>query len=139
MIKEKGIIEANYGGEDKIVMVSPRDIAAAVAEEIETPVAGRSVRYVASDERIGNEIARILGAAIGKPDLKWEVISDQHMQRGLEASGLPTKLAASLVEMYASLHRRVLAEDYYRNKPLVMGKVKLEDFAKDFAVSFIQK
>jgi uncharacterized protein YbjT (DUF2867 family) len=139
MIKEKGIMEANYGGEDKIVLVSPRDIAAAVAEEIEAPVAGRSVRYVASDERTGNEIARILGIAIGKPDLKWEVISDQHMQRGLESGGLPIKLAASLVEMYASLHRGVLAEDYYRNKPLVMGKVKLEDFAKEFSAAFTQK
>ncbi len=138
-IKEQGLIAANYGGEDKVVMVSPVDIAAAIAQEIEAPPVARKVRYVASDERTANEIARVLGTAIGKPDLQWVVITDQQMQRGLEASGIPTKLAASLVEMYASLHRGVLAEDYYRNKPLVMGSVKLEDFAKEFAAAFTQK
>jgi uncharacterized protein YbjT (DUF2867 family) len=138
-IKEQGLIAANYGGEDKVVMVSPVDIADAIAQEIEALPVARKVRYVASDERTANEIARILGVAIGKPDLKWVVITDQQMQRGLEAGGIPAKLAASLTEMYASLHSGVLVEDYYRNKPLVMGKVKLEDFAKEFAAAFTQK
>jgi uncharacterized protein YbjT (DUF2867 family) len=138
-IKEQGLIAANYGGEDKVVMVSPVDIAAAIAQEIEAPPVARKVRYVASDERTANEIARVLGTAIGKPDLKWVVITDRQMQRGLEAGGIPAKLAASLVEMYGSLHTGVLAEDYYRNKPLVMGSVKLEDFAKEFAAAFTQK
>jgi hypothetical protein len=38
--------------------------------------------------------------------------------------------------MYASLHSGLLAEDYYLNKPTVMGKVKLVDFAKEFAAAF---
>ena len=74
-IKRTGIIASNYGGEDKGVWVSPTDIAAAIAEEIVTPLVRRKVRYVASDELTCNEVASILGAAIGKPDLKWIIIT----------------------------------------------------------------
>ncbi len=135
-IKSDGSIVANYGADDQIPWVSPIDIAAVIAEEIVTPLVGRKVRYVASEELTGNETARILGAAIGKPDLKWIIITNQQMLSGLEAAGMNPQIAGGLVEMYASLHSGLLAEDYYRNKPTVMGKVKLTDFAKEFAAAF---
>ena len=139
MIKTGGIIAANYGGEDVIPWVSPIDIAAAIAEEMATPLTGRKVRYVASEELTGNETASILGAAIGKPDLKWILISNEQTLTGLEGIGMNKQIAAGLVEMYASLHSGLLSEDYYRNRPAVMGKVKLVDFAKEFAAVFEQK
>jgi uncharacterized protein YbjT (DUF2867 family) len=135
-IKAVGSISANYGADDEIPWVSPIDIAAVIAEEIATPLAGRKVRYVASEELTGNETARILGAAIGKPDLKWIIISDAQMLGGLESAGMNPQIAAGLVEMYASLHSGLLAADYYRTQPTVMGKVKLVDFAKEFAAAF---
>ena len=136
MIKNTGVIAANYGADDVVPWVSPIDIAAAIAEEIETPLSGRRVRYVASDERTCNDTARVLGAAIGKPDLKWIIVTDEEMQNGLETIGMNPKIAAGLVEMYAGFHSGILAEDYHRHKPKVLGKVKLEDFAKEFAAAF---
>ena len=138
-IKNTGTIASNYGAEDKVAWVSPIDIAAAIAEEITKPLVGRKVRYVASDELTCNEIASILGAAIGKPDLKWIIITDEQMQSSLEAFGMPKQLAAGFVEMNASMHRGELFQDYYLNGPHVMGKVKLTDFAKEFATTFNQK
>ncbi len=136
MIKNQGFIATNYGADKIIPWVSPIDIAAAIAEELETPLVGKKVRYVASEELTGNETATILGAAIGKPDLKWIIIPSEQMQSGLEAAGMNPQIAAGLVEMYASLHSGLLSENYYRNKPTVMGKVKLADFAKEFAAAF---
>jgi uncharacterized protein YbjT (DUF2867 family) len=135
-IKNQGVIAANYGAEDIVPWVSPIDIAAAIAEEIVTPLAGRKVRYVASDERTCNDTASVLGAAIGKPDLKWTIVSDEQMQSGLEAVGMNPRIAAGMVEMYAGFHSGLLSEDYYRHKPKVLGKVKLEDFAEEFAATF---
>ena len=135
MIKNQGIISANYGADDDLVWVSPIDIAAAVAEELETPVTGRKVRYVASDELTGNETASILGAAIGKPDLQWVLISDEQRRLILESFGLNPTIAAGLVKMFAAQHSGALMEDYYRNKP-VFGKVKTVDFAKEFAAVY---
>lgn len=136
MIKGAGLIGANYGGDDKIVMVDPSDIAAVAAEELETPATGRKVRYVASDEHTAEEIAHILGAAIGKPDLKWVTFTDEQTQRGLEEKGMPTHIAANFVELGASIHSGALRQDYDLHQPIAMGKVKLEDFAKEFAAAF---
>ena len=138
-IKNTGMIASNYGGEDRVAWVSPMDIAAAVAGEIVTALVGRKVRYVASDEPSCNEIASILGAAIGKPDLKWVVITNEQMQSGLEAIGMPAQLAAGFVDLNASMHRGELFQDYYQNRPRVMGNVKLKDFAKEFAAAFKQQ
>ncbi|UKT64916.1 NmrA family NAD(P)-binding protein [Pedobacter mucosus] len=138
MIKSQGIIAANYGGEDIIPWVSPKDIAAAIAEEITSTFNGRKARSVASEDLSGNETARILGEAIGKPDLKWMVVSDEETLNSLVAIGMNPKIAAGLVEMYAALHSGLLAQDYYQHKPEVMGKVKMTDFAKDFAAAYKQ-
>jgi uncharacterized protein YbjT (DUF2867 family) len=138
MIKKEGVIAANYGAEEMLVWVSPKDIAAAVAEELETPASGKKIRYVASDELTGNDTAAILGAAIGKPDLKWILISDDEMRTGLVAAGMNPNIASGLTEMFSSQHSGKLSEDFYRNRPAVMGKVKIRDFAQEFAGAFKQ-
>lgn len=139
MIKTAGFIAANYGNEDIVPWVAPADIAVAVAEELTTISADRNVRYVASEELSCQETAAILGNAIGKPGLQWKIISGEEMLAGMLAAGMTPDIAAGLVEMYAGLHSGVLAEDYYRNKPAMMGAVKLSDFAKEFALAFDQK
>lgn len=136
-IKTQGAIASNYGGDDKEPWVSPIDIAAAVAEEISKPFTGRKVRYVASDELSPNEVAGILGAAIGKPGLQWLVIPDEQLLNGLLATGMNPGFARGYVEMNASRRGGVLYEDYYHNQP-TLGKVKLRDFAKEFAAVYNQ-
>ena len=135
MIKAQGVIAANYGADHVISWVSPIDIAAAIAEELDASFTGRKIRYVASEELTGDETARILGEAIGKPDLKWVLISDEEAEKGLLGVGINPKIAAGLTEMYAALYSGLLAEDYNRHKP-VMGKVKLKDFVKEAAAAF---
>lgn len=136
-IKSTGMMASNYGATDKVVWVSPKDIASAIAEEIVTPLVGKKVRYVASEELTGNEVAGILGAAVGKPDLKWIVIPGEQLRNSLESQGMPAQIAADFVEMNASMHSGELFEDYYLNRP-VMGKTKLAEFAKEFAAAFKQ-
>ncbi|MBS7563718.1 NAD(P)H-binding protein [Mucilaginibacter sp. Bleaf8] len=134
-IKFTGRIAANYGGDDRTVLVAPEDIAAAVAEELEKTADGRNIRYVASDELSCSEVASALGKAIGKPGLRWELISAEQVQQNLEAAGLPPKSASLLVELQEGHHKGLIAEDYYQHKP-VLGKIKIADFAKDFALAY---
>lgn len=138
VIKYTGNIISNYGGADMVSWVSPIDIAAAVAEELVTPAAGTKVRYVVSDEVPCNEVARILGAAIGKPGMQWLTITNEEMQSRFEAAGMAPRNAALFVELNASIHSGELFRDYFIEKPPVTGKVKLTDFAKEFAVTFTQ-
>jgi uncharacterized protein YbjT (DUF2867 family) len=137
VIKLTGNIASNYGGDDKVAWVSPLDIAAAVAEEMVTPGNGRKIQYVASDELTCHEVARIVGAAIGKPALRWLTITNEEMQSRLEAAGMASHTAAGLVAVNATMHTGELFRDYYEKKP-VLGKIKMADFAKEFAVAFAQ-
>lgn len=139
LIKSQGIIAANYGADSVIPWVSPNDIAAAIAEEITSPLDGKKIRYVSSEEVTGYETARILGEAIGKPDLKWVLISDEETLNGLVNVGMQPKIAEGLVEMYAGLYNGLLGEDYNNNKPEIMGKTKLADYAQEFAAIYNQK
>jgi uncharacterized protein YbjT (DUF2867 family) len=136
-IKNTGMIASNYGGSDVSLWVSPIDIATAIADEIGTAPIDRKVRYVASEELTCNEVASILGEAIGKPDLQWVTITSEQLQSGFEAFGMPTAIAAALVEMNAAMHTGKLFEDYYLNKP-VLGNIKLTEFAKEFAAAYNQ-
>ncbi len=137
MVKQ-GFMAANYG-DDKIPMVAPADIAAVAAEELtRTATApGVNVRYIASDERTGAEVADVLGKAIGNPELKWMQVSDEQSQAGMEGAGIPAQLAGQLNEMYGALRGGgAMSEHYEQNRPAEMGKTKLEDFAHEFAAAY---
>jgi uncharacterized protein YbjT (DUF2867 family) len=136
-IKAQNAIISNYGGDEKEPWVSPLDIATVIAEEIEKPFNGRETRYIASDEVSPNEAAKILGEAIGKPDLKWLTISDEQFLDGLLSSGMNPQIAKGFTEMNASSRSGVLYKDYNNNKP-TLGKIKLKDFTKEFAIVFSQ-
>jgi len=136
-IKTKGAIVQNYGGDEKEPWVSPLDIAAVIAEEIEKPFYGRQIRYIASDEASPNEVAKILGGAIGKPDLKWLVTSDEQLMNDWLSAGMNPQIANGFIEMQASMRGGVLYEDYFRNRP-ALGKFKVTDFANEFAAAYNQ-
>lgn len=130
-IQHAGAIIQNYGGNEKEPWVSPADIATAIIEEMEAPFNGRTIRYIASDEISPNEVAEVLGKAIGKPDLKWLVIPDDQFMANLLNIGFSPLAARGFTEMNAG-RRNHLYDDYRQHKP-VPGKVKLTDFAKQFA------
>jgi len=135
VIKNAGMIVSNYGAEDMVAWVSPIDIAAAITEEIVTPLKGRKVIYVASEELTCNQVAAILGESIDKPDLKWICISDEQMLTNLVSFGVPKQFAVGLVEMQSGMHQGKFFEDYNKHRP-TLGKVKLKDYAKEFAAVY---
>lgn len=131
-IKSQGAIFQNYGGDEKEPWVSPLDIANVIAQEMEKPFNGKTARYIASDEVSPNEVANILGEAIGMPDLKWQTITDEQALNGMISVGINPETAKGFVEMNIARRNGILYKDYLQNKP-TLGKIKLKDFAKQFA------
>jgi uncharacterized protein YbjT (DUF2867 family) len=136
-IKKQNSIFQNYGGDVKEPWVSPTDIASVIVEEIEKPFVGRTVRYISSDEVSPNEVAKVLGEAIGNKSLKWIEVTDEQLLNSLKSIGMNPASAEGLVKMKASQGSGLLYEDYYSNKP-TLGKVKLTEFAKEFKKVFNQ-
>lgn len=138
LAKNMDIIGSNFGGEDyTLVLTDTSDIAEAAFEELSTlSFKGQSVRYIASDERPTHEIAKLIGAAIGKPALPWIVFTNEQSLEGMMQAGLPEEVARNYTEMGAALQSGIMSEDYWKNRPARLGKVKLEDFVKKFAAVY---
>ncbi|RYZ17722.1 MAG: NAD-dependent dehydratase, partial [Chitinophagaceae bacterium] len=99
MVKGAGIIGGNNGdAQAPMVLVHPSDIAEAAAEALQQrDFNGHSVRYVVSDVRNGGDVARSIGAAIGKPELPWVGFSDEQTLEGMQGAGLPAEVAKNYV------------------------------------------
>jgi uncharacterized protein YbjT (DUF2867 family) len=135
MIKTAGFIGAVYGGGDKLAMVSPADIASAIAGEITKQRSGSNILYVTSDDRTCNEVAQVLAKAIGKPNFTWNVLSPEKVLQSLQSNGIPKNAAENLVELGLAIHTGILRGDFEKHKPFY-GNTPLEEFAKEFAIAY---
>lgn len=137
MIKNMGIIGGNYGEDAMMAFVSPADIAEVAADELQKlNFTGKSVQYILSDMRNVNEVASVLGNAIGKPDLKWVNFRDEDTLGGMLQAGVPEEVAKNYVEMGAAARSGEMSADLMKNGSYRKGSVSLEMFAKDFAAAF---
>ena len=137
MVKHMGIIGGNYGENATLVIVHPNDIAEVAAEELQAlSFKGKSIRYIASDEKTTSQVAAILGKAIGKPELPWVNFKDEETLGGMLQAGVPEEIAKNYAEMGAAMRSGEMDSDYLKNKPAVFGKTKFEAFAPVFAAVY---
>lgn len=136
MVKHANILGSNFGGDAKLVLVHPRNIAEVAAEVLESNFIGKTIQYVASDdESTPADVAKVLGTAVGKPELPWVEFSDEDAFNGMVGAGLPEEIAKNYVEMGDAIRSNKLFVDYYKNRP-VLGSIKLKDFAAEFATAY---
>ena len=139
MIRHMGIIGGNYGAGARMALVHPDDIAEVAAAELSAlDFEGKSIRYVVGEEKTTDEIATVLGAAIGKPDLKWVDFSDEDTMGALQQNGLPADIAKNYAEMGAAMRSGEMASEYNAQNSFSFEKTKLEHFSKQFAAVYAQ-
>ncbi|HEY9001460.1 MAG TPA: NAD(P)H-binding protein [Mucilaginibacter sp.] len=129
----QGFIGSNYNSQTRLVMTHPQDIANIVAEELQNTFTGKSVRYAVSDDRTFDEIVKVLGTAVGKPDLKWIEFTDEQSYDGMLQGGLSPELARNFTEMGTAIRSAILWKDFDATGGKISGKIKLEEFAKELA------
>ncbi|MCF8449174.1 MAG: NAD(P)H-binding protein [Taibaiella sp.] len=136
MIKHMGIIGGNFGENTRMVLAHPNDIAVAAAEELLHPAfTGKTARYIASDERTTTDIAKVLGNAIGKPELPWVNFKNEDALGGMLQAGLSQEVAANYVEMGAAMASGEMSSDY-ETKKITLSPTRLETFAGEFAAAY---
>ena len=136
LIKNAGIIGSNFPETATIPVVHPIDIAKAAAEELVENSEGKKVRYIVSDVRTASDFAKAFGNAIGKPQLPWVEFKDEDALTGMLQAGVPKEMAELYTEMGLGIRKGVVQKDFIEHGSVVNGKVKLEDFAKEFASKF---
>ncbi len=135
MIKNAGIMGANYNENTSLKLVHPNDIAVVAAEALQSDLAGKTVSYVVSDERTTAEVAKVLGEAVGKPGLPWVSFTNEQALEGMLQAGIPQEMSSLYVEMGDAAGSGKLWEDYELNRTIA-GKTRLEDFAAEFAKAY---
>lgn len=136
MIKGAGIMGANFPASNRIPLVHPEDIAWAAAEELQKNQEGKNVRYIISDVKTPAEIVKAFGTAIEKPELPWVEFTDEQYFGGMTQAGVPEEMAGLYTEMGTGLRNETIAADFLNNDKTIQGKIKLEDFTKEFASKF---
>ncbi|MCA6069422.1 NAD(P)H-binding protein [Chryseobacterium sp. RG1] len=136
LIKNAGIIGGNYPIDTKVPLVHPKDIAKAAAKELVNHSEGKKVKYIVSDVRFASDFAKVFGSAIGKPELPWIEFKDEESLNGMLQAGLPQEMAELYTEMGRGIRTGVVQKDFIEHGSVIDGKIKLEEFAKEFAGKF---
>ena len=137
LLKNAGIFGANYGGDEKLILVDTNDIAAAAIKALlALDFKGKSIKYVSTLEVSTNDIARVLGEAVGKPNTPWVVFTDEQNLEGAIGAGLVKTIAEGYTEMGKSLREGKMQEDYWKSNVTPTGNLTLEAFAKQFAAAY---
>lgn len=138
LIKHLNITGSNFSAAPgTFPLVHTDDIAAVATEELlQLKFKGHSVRYVVSDEVGTDQIATALGNAIGKPGLPWVKFPDEQALQGMLQAGLGQDIANNYIEMGNAIDAGTMSADYFKQTNRQLGKIKLADFAKEFAAAF---
>ncbi|KQT23780.1 NAD-dependent dehydratase [Chryseobacterium sp. Leaf405] len=139
LIKNAGIIGANFPETATIPLVHPIDIAKAAAKELVQNSEGKNVKYIVSDVRPASDSAKVFGTAIGKPELPWVEFKDEDSLNGMLQAGVPKEMAELYTEMGLGIRTGIVQKDFIEHGSVVNGEVKLEEFAKEFAKEFADK
>lgn len=136
MVQHSGILGSNLNPDTQVPLVHPKDIAAAAAEELVKETSGVNVRYIMSDVKTPAEITTAFGKAISKPELPWIPFSDEDNEQGMVQAGVPAEIASLYTEMGRGLREGKIQADFINGGHSIDGKVKIDDFAKEFAAAF---
>ncbi|KAA2239430.1 NAD(P)H-binding protein [Chitinophaga agrisoli] len=138
LIRYQQLIGSNYDATANIVLSHPEDIAAAAFEALDTRAfIGKQVQYIAGDEQNGGAIARILGEAVGLPNLTWTAFPDEAMLQALLQTGMSEQMArVYIIEIGIAIRNGDLIDDYRLHQGQASGKITLADFAREFAAVY---
>jgi uncharacterized protein YbjT (DUF2867 family) len=138
-IKQSGVIGGNYGDlSNELLLSHYTDIAEAAYKALITPHFNNNEPYYPiSDIRTLNEAAYVLGNAVGLQSKQWIPFQDEDTFNGFIQAGFSEAIAKIYVEIGQFFAQGKLNEHYISlaSKP-TLYKVKLEDFAKEFAVVY---
>ena len=137
LIKSAGINGGRIRPDVPMAMVATRDIAAAAAGLLVDPsFSGQRARELQGPrDYTMQEVTTILGAAVGRPDLKYVQFSETDFVQALQAAGFSPAAAALFAEMSEALNSGLIKPQPRTRETTT--PTTLEEFAREvFAPAF---
>lgn len=137
MIKQAGIMGYSMKADVQIPIVHTDDIAAVATKHLlALDFKGMQVVFVPGQRDLSmQEVAEVLGKAIGKPELPYVAFSPADAKAGMLQSGIPETIADGYNELFEALSSGKYLSDYQRT-PENTTPTSIEDFAKEFAAAY---
>lgn len=136
MIREMGIMGSSAKPDLTTTMIATRDIGTVGADRLNrSDFKGKTVLHLLGSRDVSMaEVTRILGAAIGKPDLPYVQFSYEDAENGMIQAGLSPDAAKQLVEIDRALNEGLIKP--VPRTPESTTPTTLEEFAKIFAEAY---
>ncbi len=133
-IKREGVFGSSLRGDISLPIVATRDIASVASRYLlELNFSGKKVHDLLGERDLTMvEISRILGSAIGKPDLQYVQFSYEQVKKSMINGGISPDVAEASVE----LSQKVNENPHILNSERTLEKTSetsIEVFAKTFA------
>jgi uncharacterized protein YbjT (DUF2867 family) len=135
-IREMGIMGSPARPDLIIPMIATQDIGDAAADRLNRlDFKGKTIVDLLGPRDLSfAEAAKILGAAIGKPDLQYVQFSYDDAEKAMTQSGISADIAKKYVEMYRAFNDGLVKP--LPRKPENTTPTTLEEFAKTFAEAY---
>ena len=138
LIRNQGINGSTIRADAPLPMIATQDIAdAAALMFVEGIFHGHTVRYLLGPRDLTMaEATRILGEAIGNPELKYVQFSEEDARKSLAGAGMSGSVIESMLEMQRGFNSGIIRPTRQRT-PESTAQTTLESFAKTtFAHSY---
>ncbi len=132
MIQGMGIFGHALLPDLKMPMIATPDVGDYAAQRLlDLDFSGKQKRELLGERDLSmTEATAAIARGIGKPDLRYEQVSYDQMQQGLEQMGMPPKKAAVYIEMFNAINTGVLAAQELRS-PENTTPTSFEQFVQD--------
>ena len=134
VIKQNGIMGSPVKGDLTMTVIATQDIAAYAAKRLlSMDFKGKSIQYLLGQREVTyNEIAKVFGKAIGKPDLAYVEFPYEGLKQALLGMGASESFADSMNTFIEKLNEGKVSADAKRT-PESTTPTTIEEFAKTFA------
>jgi uncharacterized protein YbjT (DUF2867 family) len=139
IIKNMGMAGSPIKGDLKVPMVATKDIAHVAYLLLNfLQFRGHTIKYVLGPRDVSyNEVIKVIGQAIGKPDLKYTELPYEVAEKGMVESGF---VSANVASLYSGLSKAIndgSALSDYQRSPLNSTPTDIEEFSHVFAHAFL--
>ncbi|MCX6257149.1 MAG: NmrA family NAD(P)-binding protein [Bacteroidia bacterium] len=134
-IKQMGVAGSPLKGDLKVPMVAVKDIAQMALSYLDgLKFRGNVTQFVLGARDVSyNEVATVLGKAIGKPDLKYIQFSYEDAKKAMVNSGFVSANVAGLYNGLSEAMNNGSALNAHKRTPENTTKTDIEEFARSFA------
>lgn len=134
LIKNAGITGGGVKSDLKISMIATKDIAQAAADHLlDRDYSGKTVHELLGERDVSmDEVAKVLGEKIGKPELRYVQFSPEDEKKGLMDIGMSEDASDQLVELNQAMNDGLLAVNVPRTTQNTT-RTTIEEFADFFA------